>query len=106
MIEWLRWTAFLTTALVSANLMPMYYALSLNIPFGIIACIIAIVTRFSGDGSTCASAQETRSFYLGLQPVCLVIYIPTVFAHVIYLKIRGVKWCHEKFLEEKAEDDD
>lgn len=101
MIEWLRWTAFLTTALVAANLMPIYYALTLNLPFGIVACIIAIVTRFTGDGAACADAQPTRSFYLGLQVVCLVVYLITCFAHVIYLKIRGVNWCHEQYIFEK-----
>jgi hypothetical protein len=97
MIEWLRWTAFLTTALVGANLMNLYYALSINIPFGFIVSIIAIATRYGEDGSSCAEVgkQENRAFFLQLQIVCLCIYIPTCFAHVIYLKIRGVDWSHE-----------
>jgi len=108
MIEWLRWTAFLTTALVSANLMPLYYALSVNVPFGVIVCSIAIATRFGTAGEDCALVgnQETRSFYLGLQIVCLFLILPFSFAHVIYLKIRGVEWCHEKFLHEEEDEED
>ena len=49
MIEWLRWTAFLTTALVDANLIPVFYGLSLAIPYGFIVCIVAIAGRFSGN---------------------------------------------------------
>ena len=107
MIEWLRWTALLTTGLVGANLMTIYYALSINIPFGIITSIIAIITRYGDDGSLCAEAgkQENRAFYLQLQIVCLFVYIPTCFAHVIYLKIRGIDWCHAQFLYEEPEDD-
>lgn len=57
MIEWLRQTVFLTTALVNVNLMPMYYALSLNVPFGFIAMIIGIGIRFGSSGGDCADAE-------------------------------------------------
>jgi len=54
MIEWLRQTVFLTSALVNVNLMPLYYALSINVPFGFIAMIIGIAVRSSADGKDCA----------------------------------------------------
>jgi len=85
----------------------MYYALSINIPFGIVTCIIALATRYGENGSACAlpEMQETRAFFLSLQIVCLVVYIPTCFAHVIYLKLRGVKWCHEQYLFDGEEEE-
>jgi len=46
MVEWLRQTVFLTTALVNVNLMPLYYLLSINVPFGFIAMFIGIGVRF------------------------------------------------------------
>lgn len=49
MIEWLRWTAFLTTTLVDANLIPFFYFLGLAIPYGFIVCIVVIIGRFSGN---------------------------------------------------------
>jgi hypothetical protein len=57
MIEWLRQTVFLTTALVNVNLMPVYYMLSLNVPYGFIAMIIGIAMRYSENGNGCAEAQ-------------------------------------------------
>lgn len=56
MIEWLRQTVFLTTALVNVNLMPLYYLLSLNVPFGFIAMLIGIATRYGGDGASCGTS--------------------------------------------------
>lgn len=55
MIEWLRQTVFLTSALVNVNLVPLFYALSVNIPFGFIVMLVAIGARFSEDGNDCAS---------------------------------------------------
>lgn len=50
MIEWLRWTVYLTMALVSVNLMSIYYFLSLNIIFGVIALITGFMTIMSDEG--------------------------------------------------------
>jgi len=97
MIDWIRWLMLLTSALVSVNLMSIYYFLSIiNIPFGIISLLIAIATRFSEDGNDCAqeNKQSMRAFYLGLQVIVLVLYLPTCLAHVLYFKLRGVEWCH------------
>lgn len=47
MIDWIRWTLFITTALVGANLLsPFYFLTVINLPFGIIAMLIGIVTRY------------------------------------------------------------
>ena len=68
MIEWIRWTFFLTTALVEANLIPIYNVLHINIPYGVIACLVAIGSRFSEDGDACArpGVQAERAFYCSL----------------------------------------
>lgn len=84
----------------------MFKLFYLNVPFGFISCIIAIATRYGASGSSCAEEgkQAERAFYLGLQVICLVLYIPTCMAHVVYMKLKGVEWCHEMWL--KTEDDD
>ena len=58
MIEWLRQTVFLTTALVNVNLMPLYYFLSINVPFGFVAMIIGLGFRFGTNGALCAEGNE------------------------------------------------
>jgi len=60
MIEWLRQTVFLTTALVNVNLMPLYYFLSINVPYGFIAMLIGIAVGMSADGQECAENQQKR----------------------------------------------
>lgn len=54
MIEWIRWTVLLTTALVDANLIPFYYFLMLALPYGFIMAIVVVAMRYSADGSACA----------------------------------------------------
>ena len=106
-IEWLRWTLLLTTALVAVNLLPLFYLLTvLNVPYGIIVCLIAIVTRYSEEGSKCAlKGQETRSLYMALQIICLVMLVLTFPIHLIYMRIRGANWCHEQYTHEEEEEE-
>jgi hypothetical protein len=68
MIEWIRQAVFLTAALVGVNLVPVYYALSINVPFGFLAMLIAIGTRYSENGTACAEEglQAERANYLTL----------------------------------------
>lgn len=69
MIEWIKWTLFITTCMVGANLLSLFYFLTvINLPFGIIAMLIGIVTRYGEDGDACSveNAQPERAFYLGL----------------------------------------
>ena len=108
MIEWLRQTVFLTSALVNVNLIPLYLVLSINIPFGFISMLVAIGARFSADGKDCSvdPAQPERARYLSLQILCIFMYIPMMFAHIILFKIKGTKWLHAMTEEANAEDED
>jgi hypothetical protein len=108
MIEWLRQTVFLTSALVNVNLMPLFYALSINIPFGFIAMLVGIGIRFGADGQDCAieGAQLERGRYLALQILCIFLYIPMMMLHIIFFKVKGVQWLHETTMEAQEEDED
>lgn len=108
MIEWLRQTVFLTSALVNVNLVPLFYALSINIPFGFIAMLVGIAARFSADGKDCAimGAQMERGRYLALQVVCIFLYIPMMFLHIVFFKIKGVEWLHEQTCAAAEEEED
>lgn len=51
-IEWIRQTVFVTVVLVGVPWLPVYFLLGfLNLPFGIIACIIAFAKGFSSEES-------------------------------------------------------
>lgn len=56
----------LTTALVNVNLVPVFYAASINVPFGFIAMLVGIITVFSADGADCNQdgKQLERAQYL------------------------------------------
>jgi hypothetical protein len=88
--------------------MPLFYALSINIPFGFIAMLVAIGVRFGADGKDCAieGAQLERGRYLSLQILCIFLYIPMMFLHIIYFKVKGVEWLHEMTKEAHEDDDD
>ena len=45
MIEWIRWTVLLTTALVDANLIYLFYVLCLAIPYGFIMSVVVFIMR-------------------------------------------------------------
>lgn len=108
MIEWLRQTVFLTSALVNVNLVPLYYALSINVPFGFVAMFVGIAARYTADGNDCAveGAQLERGRYLSLQLLCLFLYIPMSFLHILLFKIKGVEWLHQTTQEAQEEEDD
>tara|TARA_B110000285_G_C14916668_1_gene510580 strand:+ start:423 stop:563 length:141 start_codon:yes stop_codon:yes gene_type:complete len=38
--------------------MPLYYILSINVPFGFVAMIIGLAVRFGKNGSLCALGNE------------------------------------------------
>ena len=112
-IEWLRQTIFLVGALVGVNLISAFYVFSLNVPYGFVAMIIALIVRNSESGTDCAMVvedgsspkQAERANVLALQLVCLLIYIPTSFAHILFFKIKGIEWLHEQYLAEEEGDD-
>lgn len=59
MIDWIRWTFLATTALVGVNLLPAFFGLTIiNLPFGIISMIYAIITRYSTVGTACTAAGK------------------------------------------------
>jgi len=107
-IEWIRWTLYLTSCLVSFNLMPLFYLFQINIPFGFIVSIVALAARYSEDGNSCAEEglQANRAFYLSLQVICLVLLIPISFAHFLFFKFKGVDWLHEQWLSEGEEEEE
>lgn len=72
-IEFMRQLAFAATALVGTNLIAVYYVLSINVVFGLVALILAIAARFGGAG--CAAKQPNRSLYLMLQFIPLVLMV-------------------------------
>ena len=49
MIEWIRWTVFITTTMVNVNLVNVFYILSMNIPFGFIVMLLAVISKFSSS---------------------------------------------------------
>lgn len=104
MIEWVRWTAYLTMALVSVNLFPFYNVLSLNIIYGLFALIYGIMAAMGEDGAACGDSHQPERFnFLNMQILCLILWIPFCFAHPLFLKIRGRDWCHATWLMEEDE---
>lgn len=62
--------------------MNCFYLLSLNVPFGFIACAIAMIKGFTAPAD-CAGNQPGRVNYLKLQIISFFIYIPFCFFHVL-----------------------
>ena len=54
-IEWVRQTVLITTILVGVKWLPVYYLLSINFPFGMIACLVGFISGFTGHAE-CATA--------------------------------------------------
>jgi hypothetical protein len=86
--------------------MPIFTILQLNIVYGVIACLVAIGTRYGGAGDACAEKQDSRAFFLGLQVICLVLSIPFSCAHMIFMKIKGKEWCDAELMKEDDDDDE
>ena len=57
MIEWVRWTIFLMSILMEKNMLHLFNLLCLNIIFGFVATIYAIVARFSVTGAGCVGPE-------------------------------------------------
>lgn len=49
MVEWIRQTIFVTSALVGVNLVGVFYALYIMIPYGIIVMLGGAIASFSAD---------------------------------------------------------
>lgn len=108
MIEWVRWTLLLTSALVSVNLVGLFNILGVNWIVGLVSLIITQASRYSQHGNHCATEtlQPTRALYLALQPICFVLSFFFTFAAHIFMRLRGKDWVHEQFIAEPEEDDD
>ena len=55
LVEWIRQTIFATSALVGVNLVGVFYALYIMIPFGIIVMIAGAISAFTSD-NTCQTS--------------------------------------------------
>ena len=53
--EWVRQTVIITTCLVGVNMVKIYNALSINVPFGFIVLAYAMITGLTAD-ETCVTA--------------------------------------------------
>lgn len=52
----MRQLSVAAAALVGYNLMPLYYVLSVNVIFGVVALVIGLAARLGADGQACATA--------------------------------------------------
>merc|ERR1711988_1322382 len=65
MVEWIRQTIFATSALVGVNLVGVFYALYIMIPYGVIVMFGGAIAAFMSP-ATCQENQPNRSLYLKL----------------------------------------
>lgn len=85
-IEWIRQTILVTSILVGVPWVPIYLGLSLNIPFGIIICIVATVQGFASDES-CIRLQPGRAVFLQFQLLTLFLYMMWCMHPILILKL-------------------
>lgn len=108
MIEWIKWTIFLTSTLVGVNLMIVFVFLDvIGVLYGIAATIIAFSAGF-GAAEDCykPEGQASRVLYLQLQIIsffCLFIFGSLPWS---IFKIRGIEWTHGKYLLDPEDLDD
>ena len=105
MLEWIRQTIFVTSALVGVNLIGVFYVLYIIIPFGIISMLGAGIAAAISN-KDCQEKQPNRSLYMLLQFLALALTLVTAGMHLIYFKEKGKEWCHEVFIREDEEEDD
>lgn len=108
MIEWIKWTIFLTSTLVGVNLMIVFVFLDIvGVLYGIAATIIGFSAGFGAD-ATCLdpSGQPSRVLYLQIQIVSFFLLF--IFGSLPWsvFKIRGLEWTHEKYLLDPEDLDD
>lgn len=73
-IEWVRQTVLITTILVGVPWLPLYFLLSLNVPFGLIVMIFCMAVGFGAD-ETCITNQPGRAMFCQLQIVTFFLYL-------------------------------
>ena len=104
MIEWIRWTLFLTATLVGVNLMVVFNGLIINSVYGLLVMIIALITP--GGQGDCATLQPGRAKYLQLQIIPLILMFVFCFLPFSIFKMKGMQWTHEMYLKDPEEEDD
>lgn len=106
MVEWIRWTFFLTSVLVGSNMMPVFYFLgALNGLYGVVALIYSYCIVMASP-SDCSEIQMERSRYLQLQ-IMVILLLPIFFSVPFsILKLKGKEWLHEKYLVSKGNEED
>lgn len=108
MIEWIKWTIFLTSTLVGVNLMIIFVFLDVvGMLYGIVATIIGFAGGF-GAAADCLepSGQPSRVLYLQLQIISFFTLF--IFGSLPWsvFKIRGLEWTHGKYLLDPEDLDD
>lgn len=84
MIEFVRFTLFMTCAFIEVNLIQIWYALGINTLFGLASYLYVHGARFSEDGKACADVQKYRGTHLMVEvivfwPTFIVMSIPQLF---------------------------
>jgi hypothetical protein len=105
MLEWIRQTIFVTSALVGVNLIPVFYLMYAIVPYGLIVMLGGGIVAASSN-SDCQEKQGQRSQFLLLQFLALFLTLMTSGMHLIVFAVKGNVWCHEVFNREDEEDDD
>ena len=90
--------------MVGVNLVGVFYALYIMIPYGVIVMFGGAIAAFMSPAD-CQTNQPNRSLYLKLQIVAVFVTLVTSVMHVIVFKIKGVQWCHDVMNREDEEDD-
>lgn len=99
----MRQLAFASSALVGTNLIGIYYFLSINVVFGLVALILALAARFGG--ADCAAAQPKRALYLMLQIIPLVLMVVQSFHVLFYIRVKGKDWANATMDESDSEEE-
>jgi apolipoprotein N-acyltransferase len=107
-IEWLRLLVILSICWIGSDLTILYYGLSLNVVYGFVAMLVAIIMRYSGTGAECVGEgkQNERGLYLSLQILCIILYIFTCLHLQLIMSIKGADWCHEVVNEPEPDSDE
>ena len=85
-IEWVRQTILITVILVGVKWIPAYFILTINLPFGIIACLYGAISGLTA-AADCKTAQPGRVAFLSLQILTFFLYLFWFFLPAVVFKI-------------------
>ena len=103
-IAWLRVTVLCVVTCLGINIMATWYLTIPTTIFGIVAYIIAIMTYFSDDGETCATAQPFRAQYLVIEIYSCWAFL--LFNLLPFLIVCMSKEKHDENIRKKDDDSD